>query len=442
MSFQERYPRFRDGFLDGPKVCPANRALFEEYFDWQERKLRSINGLRELDEACCKTLYHYVSMFKNVVKWFKHRPLADITQADIRRVYEDLEDGRILNSYGKPFEDRASYYSKVFKGKLFKMIGKHGYAEEVLEFSRPEKNKGKVRFFTEDDFGKMSLVAMKLSHKLLLQLCWDIGENIMTILQLQKKDCQRIVNENTQEPEYRVVLSKEKIKRSRTPRSELTNFPETVELLDLHFSQGKREFIPDPHGGDFQMIRDKDKVRRKIRGEWKAFRFEEDDYLFGFGQKQAEQVFRRVVDITGARCQPNGERPSLKDLRSSMACHLLREGWSVDEVKGRMGHKPSSKVIDKYVTYLALNKHRPKQRMHESELKKAQAELKESRDRERRNEAWIENQKREVRELKDLIHIYLVKLKQLEEIKSSTGENHGPMRTTFGLSDETVAIAA
>lgn len=442
MSFQQRYPRFRDGFLEDEKLCSENRALFKEYFDWQERKLKSINDLRELDEACYKTLCHYVSMFKNVVKWFKYRPLKEITKAEIKRVYEDLEDGKILNYHGKPFEDRASYYSKVFKGKLFKMIGKYEHAEEILEFSRPGKNRGNVRFFTKEDFDIMSLVAMKLSHKLLLQLCWDIGENIMTILQLQKKDCQRIVDENTKEPEYMVVLPKDKIKRSRTVRSELTNYPETIELLDLHFNQGKRKFIPGPNGKHFRMIYDENKVRRKIRGEWKVFPFEEDDYLFGFGQKQAEQVFRRVVEITGVKCQPNGGRPTLKDLRSSMACHLLREGWSVDEVRGRMGHKPSSKVIDKYVTYLALNKHKPKQRMYESDLKRYQEELKESRNRERRNEAWIENQKREVSELKDLMQIYIAKLKQVENMRSSMGENTGLQTNTPVLPDEAMAIAA
>ncbi len=436
MSLQEGYPRFRDGFLDDSRLCRENRALSRDYFHWQERKLGSITDLRELDEACWKTLRHYVSMFKNVVRWFGYRPLASITQVDIRRVYTDLKEGRILNSYGKPFEDRASYYSKVFKGKLFRMVGRDEYTEEVLEFSRSEKNKGRVRFFPEEDLAKMNLVAMKLSHKLLLQLGWDISENITTILQLQKRDCQGIINENTQEPEYRIALPKEKTKRSRTPWSEITNFPETVELLDLYFSQRKREFIPDANGKGFRVIDDENKVRRKIRGTLKVSSFDEDDYLFGFGQKQAEQLLRRIVEITDVRCQSNGECPSLKDLRSSMACHLLREGRSMDEVKARMGHTPSSRVIDEYVTYLVLNKHRPEQRMYENDLKKAQAELKELRDKERRYEAWIENQRRDVRELKDPMHVYLATLKQLEEMRSSTGEIQVSVRTMFGLSDD------
>jgi hypothetical protein len=114
----------------------------------------------------------------------------------------------------------------------------------------------------------------------------------------------------------------------------------------------------------------------------------------------------------------------------------------VDEVKGRMGHKPSSNVIDKYITYLALNKHKPKQRMYESDLKRYQEELKESRNRERRNEAWIENQKTEVRELKDLMRIYIAKLKQIENMRSSICESPGLQTNTAVLPDEVMTIAA
>ena len=90
MSFEKRYPIFRESFLNDEKLCPENRVLFKKYFVWQERKLKSINNLRELDEACYKTLYHYVSMFKNVVKWFKYKPLKDITKTEINKVHTHL----------------------------------------------------------------------------------------------------------------------------------------------------------------------------------------------------------------------------------------------------------------------------------------------------------------------------------------------------------------
>jgi integrase-like protein len=266
----------------------------------------------------------------------------------------------------------------------------------------------------------MLIVAMKPSHKLFLQLSWDIGENVMTIMKLQKMDCKRMINAETYEPEYLINLPQHKIKRSRTSRTEITNYRETTELIDLHFQQGKRIFCQHPEGKEFQRIRDEKGVRKKVTGNWRIVPFKENDYLFDFGQKQAEKIFRRCVNLTGIKCQPNGERPTIKDLRSSMACHLLKQGWSIDEVKGRMGHKPSSHAIDRYATYLALDKHKAKRKMFESDLIKYQEELKKLRSRERRHEIWIENQKKEVGELKALMQVYIAKLKQLEEMQAVT----------------------
>lgn len=200
-------------------------------------------------------------------------------------------------------------------------------------------------------------------------------------------------------------------------------------MLDLHLERGKRKFVLNPNGKESQRIYDENGIRRKIKGDWEIVPFMEDDYLFDFGQKQAEQIFRRCINLTEIKCQPNRERPSLKDLRSSMACHLLKQGWSIDEVKGRMGHKPSSSAIDRYVTYLALDKHKAKRRMYENDLKKYQQELKESKDRERRHETWIEGQKNEVNELKALMQIYITKLKQFEELQV----NNQKINQQFGL---------
>jgi hypothetical protein len=60
---------------------------------------------------------------------------------------------------------------------------------------------------------------------------------------------------------------------------------------------------------------------------------------------------------------PYSERPRWKDLRSGMACHLLRAGWTRDEVNSRLGHTPGSRALDAYINFLALDRDRPKQRL-------------------------------------------------------------------------------
>jgi hypothetical protein len=58
-----------------------------------------------------------------------------------------------------------------------------------------------------------------------------------------------------------------------------------------------------------------------------------------------------------------------------MACDLLRKGWSSDEVNCRLGHKPSSRIIDRYINYLALDRSKPKKKVYESNLRKIEEDF-------------------------------------------------------------------
>ena len=51
MTFKENYERSLPNFLNDKSLCNENKLLFKKYFEWQERKLQSINNLRELDES-------------------------------------------------------------------------------------------------------------------------------------------------------------------------------------------------------------------------------------------------------------------------------------------------------------------------------------------------------------------------------------------------------
>jgi hypothetical protein len=96
--------------------------------------------------------------------------------------------------------------------------------------------------------------------------------------------------------------------------------------------------------------------------------------LFKFGLSAASDFLKRAVKKAGVKCM-EGQEITFKDLRSSMACHLLKEGWSTDEVNARLGHKPSSRMIDKYVNYLALDKRKPQKKVYDSNIKRLEADL-------------------------------------------------------------------
>lgn len=342
-----RYRRAKDKLLANEKINPQNRRLWAEFFTFQERKLKRTNNLMELDNAAYKTLYSYIIRFRNINKWFGNKAWADLTKEDIRKVYDDLEDGKILTQQGQPFKAREDYYSKIFKSKPFEMAGKAELAREVIQYLRPTRA-DTVRFILEHDFRELIEGCSQLSHKALLWVLFDYGENIEATLQLRKRDFERQTNKDTQEAEYLVRYRKDILKRSRTPRTLPNNFIDTVRLLDI-------------------LLRDMD----------------DDQLVWDFGSANARKLLRQATSKTGVKARPNGEPLSLKDLRSGMACDLLKKGWSRDEVNGRLGHKPSSDEIDRYINFLAIDQTKPKRKVQEFKLKEFQEKLEASQLREK-----------------------------------------------------------
>ena len=393
MGRRESYEKAKTKLLSDNNICKANRSLWEKFFEWEERKLKRTNNLFRLDDATYKTLSQYVGKFKNVNRWFNDKPWKDLTKGDIQKVYDDMEDGVIKNRFGKPYADRKSYYTKIFKAKPFKMAGKVEIAEEVFEFFRPVDN-SVVNYIGFDDFKKLATATNTLSQKLLLWLAWDIGENIMSLLQLRKGDFRRQLNPETNEPEYLVDLRKEILKRSRTPRVEITLFTETVELLDVALKN-----------------------------------MEDNDLLFSFGQRQAAKFMGQCVNITGVKCMPTGKKPTFKDLRSSMCCYLLKEGWRIEEANGRLGHSPGNlSMVSRYANYLALDKHKPKKKLSDNIMRGAKDALEESKKTVRLYEMRFTDQQerlealeKEKKQTNDLIKELIKRVSELQSgLKTST----------------------
>jgi len=326
MTWKTQYERAKPKFLSDSTICAANRALFADFFAFEEYKLKRSNGLPELDEGCCITLCGYIQRLRNVNTWFDNKPWIDLTREDIKRVYDALEDGSICTRRGAPFRDRQSYYNKILKSKPFRLAGKDGLVREVIEFSTSSKQA--VRYITEEAFRSLVDATAKPTHRLLLWLAWDIGENISTLLKLSKRDFMLQLNRDSGDREYLVQFAAAKLKRSRQARSEVTLYPETVRHID-----------------------------RVLPG------IGPDARVFAFDYGQARKLLRSLVRRSGATTMPLQEPVRWKDLRSGMACHLLKGGWTRDEVNARLGHTPSSDTLDAYINFLALDRNGPKRRL-------------------------------------------------------------------------------
>jgi hypothetical protein len=400
MGSKECYEKRKERLLNDQSICKENRNLFAEFFLFQERKIKRINNLTTLDEGCYRTLHGYIEKFKNVNKWFKNKPWVTLTKDEIRKIYDDLEEGIIRNNRGTPFRDKRSYYNKIFKSKPFRLAGKDEIAREVLEYYVDKKRK-EVKYVDEKGFKKLTSVLSSPEHLLLFWLAWDIGENVSSLLKLTRRDFNRQINSHDKNPEYLVNLPQDKLKRSRQSRSEFTLYPETVKYIDMILDRGKEVFIEDPNGNKVRKIKGSDGKYKKIRGFKQFVPFQPDDMIFNFEKRQASKIFDNAVHKTGVKSIPKGEKPTWKDLRSGMACHLFNNGWHSDEINLRLGHKISSKELDVYVSYLAANKKKSKNTLLKNNLEDIQNQLEESQKREKLQGNRIERNQEEIEQLKE-----------------------------------------
>jgi hypothetical protein len=338
MGYKEQYELRKKFLLTDKTINKDNRILFKKFFEFEEYKLKRTNQKRVIDEANYKTLLEYTSRFITCNKWFKNKAWKNLTKEDIKKVYDGLEDGEIKSNRGKPYINRSTYYNKIFKSKPFELVGKDKIAKKVIEYFSQEK--GEVRFIDFDDFMMLVVVAINPFHKALLWLAWDIGENINALLQLTKRDFTKQKNPNTKEDEYLINLPKDILKRARRSRGEITNFQETTKILDI-------------------VLKD----------------LKDDDLVFKFGYGMAKKFFERAIRITKIKTKPKGLKPTWKDLRSGMACHLLKIGWHTDEINERLGHSPSSQELNKYINFLALDKHEPKKRMFDNDIQRLKEDV-------------------------------------------------------------------
>src|SRR6185312_4403433 len=186
MTLKQRYARAKAKLLNDMFICRENRQLFEEFLKFEEYKLKRVNGRPSLDDNSFKTLLAYTTRLRVVNRWFQDKSWRALTKADIQKMYDDLEDGRIKANNGRPLRDKRTYYKLIIRGKPFEMAGKKELVKEVMQFI-PSHSPEAVRFIREGDFRKLLEAASKIEHRTFLWLCWDIGENATSILRLKRQ---------------------------------------------------------------------------------------------------------------------------------------------------------------------------------------------------------------------------------------------------------------
>lgn len=276
-------------------------------------------------------------MLKNVALWLNGKPLDDITEQDLKKVYDRLEKGKIISKKtGKPIKPH-DYYTKVFKSDFFSYIGKIDLARKIIR--REKEVSEDVMFFELDDLHRMAQFTAKPRNQLILYALFDTGARIESLLNIRKRDCALRHNSTTGQDYYTITLRKEFLKskgRGKHTRNHTvsTFLNETMERLKI--------VLPT---------------------------LKDDDPLFPMTYSAVRKLVSAVSERANVKTKPDDKPPTIHVFRKSCACYLLRRGWSIDRVKARLHHTPSSDVIDKYISYFGLDEEEGIQEIQEGNIK-------------------------------------------------------------------------
>lgn len=315
----ERYKKQKELLKKDTTILPENRKIILKFLEHAEDKLKRRKGRGRVEQIrYCKTLLKKIDLLKNTDRFFK-KHFKDITKKDIERVYNALEDGKIKSLKGAAykFSSRNDFYKKVFKSDFFEFIGKKDLAKEVI--TRESSDEGEVKFFEFEDLQKMASLCKSLQRELFLYLLFDTSMRIGTLLNMRCSDFEKRHNLDTKRDYYLFHIRKEYTK-SKVDRTDALLIDRTNELLDIALQDKKPE-----------------------------------ELLFKWGYGNARKIIFDVTRRAKITTKPQGKPVSIHDFRKSGATYLLSRGFNIDYVKARLGHKPSSSVIDRYVNYLGLN---------------------------------------------------------------------------------------
>lgn len=310
-------------YIDGnPEIIKQNQKLITK---WLRTKSNELQARKGVDDAAklrwSKTILKYARQARNVGEWFD-KPLNKLTEKDIKKFYKDFETGEIKSSRGVAFSksNRRDYYKKLFKGGLGTYCGIDQICKEVMVLEASEGVE--VSHFLKKDFIAMLGASTDLRHKALMCVAFDLGARIGTILNFRRSDVQKVFDSKSGKHTYRFTIHAENTKSKRMRIGDAF-IDETINLFD--------QFLPTVKEGEF---------------------------LFPFSYTNAHNIIKRASRRAKVKSKPYNKEVSPHDFRRAMVTHLRIIGVSVDDIKARIGHNPSSRTIDLYLSQIGLLENR------------------------------------------------------------------------------------
>ena len=340
----KRFDQAKEKFKNREELPLKNRQVALKWLDKKEKDLTMGLSTAEKEEnrhRRAKTLTKYIFLLNNICRWFKD--LENISLEELEQFKEDFYNDELRSIKGSMIKGKREYISKVIKSDFFKFLGHYDKSVKVFNF-KLQNNKTRVEFLTFEDIKTLVEIAPSKIYKLVLFLLFASGMRIGTLFNIRKKDFELRFNEQTKIYYYLVHIRKEYTK-SQDDRTIPIIIPECNDLLKKYLE--KLNF---------------------------------NDLLINVNCKTLTKQLGSLCVDSGIRTKPDNKNlPTIHILRKSATLFWLNKGYSTDQVKALLGHKPSSDAIDVYANYSGMDLEPSVTRIQVDELLKLNKELEHNR---------------------------------------------------------------
>lgn len=339
----EKYKKALERLSNNKQLPQKNRELAVNWIKQKEESLQEELTKEQREETKHrrdKTLNKYCSLLTNICYWFPD--LKNINEQELKQFKEDFYNDKIKSIKGKILKEKRDYIMKIIKSDFFKNYLEHKTIVEKVFNGKTTKQTTPVEYITIEDFRKLIEKTRYDYQKAALYLLFFSGMRIGTLLNMKKKDLELKYNSKTKVSYYLCHIRKEYTK-SKEDR--------TIPIIEKECNEFIEEYI------------------KELR---------EEERLIPVSYTAIRNILRIVCEETKVRTKPNNKKPSIHILRKSTAMYLIDMGYSTDQIKAWLGHKPSSTVIDSYITYSGIKFEPEVTRVQTNELLTLRDTLKET----------------------------------------------------------------
>ena len=292
-------------------VSEYNRHLIVEYLTDMETGL-NVTRCGSLGFARLNTIRHRMSRITRLLETrYEKQRIIDISEREIVSFFKDLREGRILSSYGRPFDSWVDYV-KAFKAlwHWYQRIenSKGNSVSDITLYidTRPTKENSFV-YFTIDDLRRMTDQA-KFEYRVMMWFIFDCGIRAPTeLMNIKLSDLSPLDDSDDYQLDIRDEISK--------------TFGRKVKLVLC--SQLLKTYIQEK-------------------------RLRDDDYLFPITPRVVNQYLKRLaIRVFGDVKTKAGKyvsQISMYDFRHSSACYWFPRYKSESGLKYRFGWKKTDQI--------------------------------------------------------------------------------------------------